>query len=292
MAMPNFLIIGTGRAGTTSLYNYLGQHPEIYMSPVKEPNFFGFEGEKKKNGRIANLENYKELFKNVYREKAIGEASIIYLSKPKAAEQIKRYIPKVKLIVILRDPADKLYSNFMHRCREGKEKPDSFSNFLKQIDTGSPEYRRQHLERNSYYRHLKHYFKLFDRSQIKIFLYEDLQTNPFGLLRDIFRFLDVDENFLPDISIRHNPSGLPKNTVMRWWLVIGRKATAVIKQLRGFLPKMALRFFSGLRNRFWAVCLVKPSLSPEARRKIVDLYRQDILELEKLIQRDLSNWLK
>ena len=123
MIMPNFLLIGAAKAGTSSLYGYLKQHPQIYMSPIKEPRFFALEGETLNfNGptrginqtSINTLEAYSQLFQKVTTEKAIGEASTIYLSSPKAPERIKHYLPDVKLIAILRDPSERAFSSYMH----------------------------------------------------------------------------------------------------------------------------------------------------------------------------------
>src|SRR3712207_1803805 len=124
MTMPNFFIIGAQKAGTTSLYHYLKQHPQVYMSPVKEPFFFNHEigpdGEvlkerfggpgRSRNPKFANLEEYCTLFEAVRDEEAIGEASVLYICVPGTAERIERYAPGAKAIALLRDPADRAYS--------------------------------------------------------------------------------------------------------------------------------------------------------------------------------------
>ena len=133
MTMPNFLIIGAMRAGTTSLYHYLKQHPQVYMSPVKEPRFFALEGEKPDPGRptderlmnhsITDIEAYRALFQAVSKETAIGEASPLYLYSPKAPERIRHYIPDAKLIAVLRDPVERAYSHFLDIFMTGWKKP-------------------------------------------------------------------------------------------------------------------------------------------------------------------------
>ena len=114
MLIPNFLIIGSSRCGTTSLYRYLKQHPQIYMSPVKEPSFFSYEGmkpnhrgpsdEKFNRTAVTKIEDYGALFKDVTTETAIGEASTNYIYNPKASERINHYIPNARLLAILRHP--------------------------------------------------------------------------------------------------------------------------------------------------------------------------------------------
>ncbi|MDY7020400.1 MAG: sulfotransferase, partial [Cyanobacteriota bacterium] len=89
MRMPNFLMLGTPKAGTTAIYNYLKQHPQIYMPPFKEPHFFSFEGEQKPHWGIQTLEDYQALFQEATSEQIIGEASTWYLYSQTAAERIR-----------------------------------------------------------------------------------------------------------------------------------------------------------------------------------------------------------
>lgn len=131
MTLPNFLVIGAHKAGTTALYNYLKQHPQVYMSPAKEPRFFALEGKnlkflgpKKDPGnrcRFTTLEAYRELFQGVSSEVAIGEASTLYLYSQEAPKRIQHYIPDAKLIAILRNPIKRAYSNFVHAMQDDRE---------------------------------------------------------------------------------------------------------------------------------------------------------------------------
>ncbi len=144
MAMPNFLIIGAAKAGTTALYSYLKQHPQIYMSPEKEPHFFAFEGEQPNFGGtagkqewlnrtvITDIETYRKQFQKVSREIAIGEASALYLYIPKAVERINHYIPDVKLITILRNPIERAYSAFLFQIRDELEPITDFAQALEE----------------------------------------------------------------------------------------------------------------------------------------------------------------
>jgi hypothetical protein len=298
--MPNFLVIGAGKAGTTSLYHYLKQHPQIYISPVKEPNFFAFEG-KKLNFRgpdakneikriITNIEDYRALFRGVSNEKAIGEISPRYLSHPEAPERIRRYVPDAKLIAVLRDPVERAYSSYLMWVRDGFEPCSSFSEAIQD--------EKRRIENNwaggayiypgFYHEQLKRYFSIFNRNQIKIYLYEDFKTDPLYVLRDISRFLDVDDAFVPDISIKHNVSGIAKSKA--WDLLL--RPNRLKNSLKAALPhslheRIVIRVMS-IKNRK----LVKPPLSSEIRRELISVYRDDILNLQDLIQRDLSKWLE
>jgi len=123
MTLPTFLIIGAAKSGTTSLWHYLRQHPQIFLTRHKEPNFFILEGlelppfsgpaapeilyKKIYKYSVTDIDSYRTLFQEVSQEKAIGEASVPYLYFPQAADRIKKYIPDVKMIVVLRNPIDR-----------------------------------------------------------------------------------------------------------------------------------------------------------------------------------------
>jgi hypothetical protein len=298
MTMPNFLIIGTAKAGTTSLHSYLNQHPEIYMSPNKEPRFFAFEGEDldpenpthKKT--ITNLQAYQALFEGVTGEKAIGETSPAYLVEHKAPARIKHYIPEAKIIAILRNPAERAYSHFLHLIKHNYESCHDFELALQNEDElriGQWRPRNDYILFGFYYKNLKRYFDIFERNKIKIFLFEDLQSDPTGLLQKIFRFLEVDDTFTPDITFHHSVSGIPKNRALHR-LIYG------FNPFRAFLKPFIRPFISidvQQRIEYWLKIknLQKPQLSQELRIYLIDIYRKDILRLQELIGTDLSEWI-
>ena len=157
--VPNFFIVGTGKAGTTSLHRYLRQHPQIYMSPVKEPSFFASEirgerlgkafrqhverrsrdlPEQLKDGRpvkplgwlASDWDDYLRLFQQVDGETAIGEASAIYLWSQTAAANIHAQIPDARIVMMLRDPAERAFSQYLHQLATGLTK----STFREHVD--------------------------------------------------------------------------------------------------------------------------------------------------------------
>ncbi len=300
MTMPNFLVIGAGKSGTSSLYHYLSQHPQIYMSPIKEPKFFAFEGEEldfrgpgdqtAHRSTVTDIETYRALFDGVSGERAAGEVSPVYIYIPKAPERIEHYIPEAKLIAVLRDPVERAYSSFLHLIREGREPFDDFARALREEESRikrnyAPLW--HYKEGGFYYAQLSRYLERFDRRRIRIYLYEDLKEDPAGVLRDIFEFLNVDESFVPDMSARYNVGGVPKNKGLHAFLTRPNPVKAAVKPL---IPKgMRKRLVVGLRNRNLHG---PPGISPEVRRQLIEVYREGILKLEELIQRDLSGWLE
>jgi hypothetical protein len=131
MTLPDFLMIGAQKSGTSAIYAYLSQHPQVFTSENKEPGFFAFEGLQRsfagpddaRAGRdiVRDLERYRRLFREVGDKARAGEASSIYLYAPQAAERIHHYIPNAKLIAVLRDPVDRAYSAYRHLVRDGRE---------------------------------------------------------------------------------------------------------------------------------------------------------------------------
>lgn len=293
---PNFLVIGAPKAGTTSLYYYLRQHPEIYMSPVKEPGFFAFEGnsdnlpftlkgQKSLPKYATNWEHYLSLFKEVRDEKAVGEVSIAYLYHPDAPKNIKKHIPYAKLIAILRNPIDRIFSAYLMHRRNGVL-DCSFSDFLRLCDEKESEgFWDKKL--GWYAQHLKRYYQFFDRSQIKIYLFDDYKYVPIQVVSDIYAFLEVDPNFRPSIG-KYNPGGMPKSRLVQRFL----HKRNIIKEL--IKPILPVGFREHIKRNIELLNIKtgsKPKMSLEAREELIAYYREDILELQKLIGRNLSHWL-
>lgn len=299
MIMPNFLIIGAAKSGTTTLYDWLDRHPQVYMSPVKETNFFALENtnpdvfrETVHKGYLKNFKttitDYREQFTGVNNEVAIGEASPSYLYYPQAAVRIKHYIPDVKLIAILRNPVERAYSNFVHHLRDNLETTPDFAEALEleqQRINDNWWWGFHYLNAGFYSVQLKRYWEIFDRSQIKIYLFEDLTNNPEETARDIWQFLQVDDIKLPE-SDRTNVTGVPKNRFFYNFLTRKNILKEPLKLL--VPPPIRDRIVTKLKNK----TLQKPQLSPEIRSQLTDTYREEIEQLQTLINRDLSSWLK
>jgi len=276
--MPNFFVIGAMRSGTTSLYRYLGQHPGVYMSPIKEPTFFDESARWEK--RVATIEKYQALFNNVSGEKAIGEASTAYLPNRGAAERIRQCVPGAKLIAILRHPIDRAYSHFLHYVRRGEEPILDFARALRE-----GEHSARYLRLGFYHAQLTNYFDLFAREQISVHLYEDLNGDPQALMQRIFRFLGVDDGFVPDVSTRYNAASAHSRGRQPAY---PRQTNVLRRMWRTFAP----------RGRRWRSIArptripTTPPPSPALRRELAQLYQSDILRLQDMLRRDLSNWLE
>jgi hypothetical protein len=206
-----------------------------------------------------------------------------------AIKRIQHYIPEAKLIAVLRNPAERAYSSFLHMVRDGREPLESFEQALQAEETRIHSnwisiWHYKHM--GFYYPQVKRYLEAFGRDQLRVYLYEELKEDPLGMLKDIFRYLGVDDAFVPDVSLRHNVSGVPKRRAVHDFLTRPHPLKAVVKP---FVPELVrLRLVTSLRNRNLSKA---SSLSPEVREGLVEAYREDVLRLEELIQRDLSRWL-
>jgi hypothetical protein len=304
MKLPNFLIIGVQKAGTTSIYNYLKQHTQVYMSPIKETNFLSTdtannspsqETTTTKYGRkkILTLEDYAELFEGVTDEIAIGEISPNYLvNYPTVIKQIKHYIPDAKLICILRNPIDRAYSDYLMHIRDAittKSKSRTLSEQIKY----SP-HKSSILRKGFYYEQLKHFFAEFDQKQIRVYLYDDLCKEPVKFMQEIYDFIGVDHNFIPDTSKKAQVAEIPKNKLFNEILRTENPLRVLSRNfLKIFLPLEARQI---IRNKLIKSNLTDktqiPPLTTEEKKQLLELYREDISKLQDLIKRDLSAWLK
>jgi Sulfotransferase family len=293
MVMPNFLIIGAMKAGTTAVYHYLRQHPQVYMNPkLKEPRFFCYEGktlqfggplsERVYSAIINNIEDYRAYFRGATDEAAIGEASVEYLYIPGTEKRIRAYLPDVKLIAILRHPVDRAYSSYNYLVREGLEKYDEPERIRQ---NWSPPW--HYLQVGFYYPQVKRYFETFDREQVRIYLYDDFRANPGGVVADLFRFLGVDDSFVPNVSIRHNVSGIPHSRTLYNFLHGPHPIKRALKPF--FSPDVRFNMQEYVEN---FNLHPPPPLDPALRRQLVEVYREDILKLQDLLDRDLSRWLQ
>ncbi len=298
MTLPNFAVIGAAKSGTTALYEYLKQHPDVYMSPQKETNFFAFEGQEVdfrapgdegiSRTSITDLGSYREQFASVAGETAIGEASPWYLYLPGTAGNLRRHVPDARLIVILRDPVDRAFSSYLHLMREGQEYL-SFEDGLAAEDERVAQnweplwhYKRAGL----YAGQVKRFLELFGRDRIRFYLYDDFNADTGSVLRDIYNFLGVDNSFESRTSVRHNVTGVPRNQFL-WRLI---REENPIERLAGAL--VPPRYRAGLKRTLIQRLLKKPVLRPDTRRSLGSYYREDVRELQELIGLDLSRWIE
>ena len=290
--LPNFFIIGAQKAGTSSVHHYLNQHPQIFMSPKKEPQYFSFgrfmgsdKRLRKKTKMVYSWEDYIKLFSNVKEEVIIGESSTTYLINENAASGIVEKFPNAKLMAILRQPADRAYSQWLFNRKRFYEPLNNFNDALYPEKSRGIKYKGQRFkyrENGKYYEALKRYLDIFSKNQILIVLYDELKEDPLNLLGKIQDFLELDSEFNFDVSVKYNVSGEPRNIIVDRLL---RLIQPIRKDLEHKLPPKLVGFMGRHLMR-------RPKYPKDLIKELTLEYKEDILKLQRLIEIDLSNWLK
>ena len=291
MAKPNFLIVGAARSGTTSLYEYLKQHPEVFMPRSKEPSFFITKPAYGLESAIEKPEEYEALFSSVRNEKAIGEASTGYLYDQQAAKRIADYLGKnIKIIIMLRNPIDMAYSLWGFVAARGYESLP----FLDAIKVAEDRLRDEdfkrscinkiwiysyaYIDRAKYSKQVKRFIKTFGREKVKVYIFEDFFSNPLESYRDVCKFLSISDDFYPDFK-RYNPGGIFRSVLIHR---IFSERMAWKEQLKIIIPNPFLDFAKRAMfniNRKDK----KLELSLKDRRYILSLFQEDIAELEGVL---------
>lgn len=299
MTLPNFLIIGAAKSGTSALYAYINQHPQVFMPEQKELRYFSSidnpenQGPKVyKNPSIQSLEDYREQFSRQTDELAIGEASPQYLYYPQTPKRIFDVLPDIKIISILRNPVKRAYSSYLHAVRDWHETADNFQDAVQleneRITAGWPML-FHYVNAGFYYQQLIRYFDTFDKDQIRVIIYDDFIEKPDLVIRDLFKFLEIDPEFSPDMSSKPNVSGYPKNKFIdQIYKKLFKDYTLTHTLAKKILPGKKLKTWTKkIRNSN----LHKIPLDQEMSGYLANQYKDEIMKLQDLLQRKLPNWL-
>ena len=285
----NFFIAGAPKSGTTSLYQYLCQHKEIEMCSIKEPDFFSCTALKKEqtyygNDPIQNLEKYNKLFSNK-KDLLRGEASVSYLFYDDVAKKIKKYNEKAKIIIILRNPVDRAFSHYLMDYRLGLVSENFEDIINKRINhKNALLYYQQYVSVGEYYHQVERYIKVFGPEKLLIINYEDFKNNLADTFEKICLFLNVSHTFKVDFTKSYNSFKRPRSKIVRWVYSF----TKLRKILSQIIPKIAINYI--IKMLFTES--KKPKLSTDARKFLISHYKDDIINLSKLLNQDLSSWIK
>ena len=311
--LPNFFLAGAPKAGTTSLYHYLDQHPQVFMSPIKEPNFFAEEvreqnfapslrrdiardarslrryldgpmRERRLGGIVAEWEDYGRLFAGATTETALGEASVCYLWSPAAPERIAGAIPEARILVMLRDPAERAFSQYLHGLGNGSIRWSFREHIRRNRNHGSGELCAHYpfLEFGMYAEPVRRYRERFG-SRFWVGFHEDFAARPLDVYGEICRFLGLSASFEPSMGRRHLEGQVP-----RAGFVATLKRLGVWRAAANMMPR-------GLRPLARRALVRRPGairIEPADRRYLVDFYGDDIRRLADILGRDLSAWLR
>ena len=292
--LPNFLIVGAEKSGTTSLWSYLAEHPDVYMAPKKEIKFF--------DRRYAiGIDAYEAYFLGWKGETAVGEATQTYLYLPQAPERILHHMPQAKLIFTLRNPIDRAYSHYWHAVTRG----DEYLSFEKALEREQERLQRHpycrrvfsYRDRSRYYEQVKRYTDLFPRTQLLFLLFEDLTASSEVVLQEVCEFLGVrGETGARRPLRRANAGHYPRSLALQKaanFLLYHARMTAY-----DYLPPRRAEGFRFLLKPLVVAPLRRinlerrnyPDMDKETRRRLVEELREDNHRLEQLIGKDLSRW--
>ena len=285
----DFFIVGAPKAGTTSLYHYLNEHPQVEMCIQKEPDYFSDKAINKQGmyygkSRVNTSHKYESLF--AQKESVVyGEASVSYLFYDNVAEAIKKYNPNAKIIIMLRNPIDRAFSHYLMDYRLGLVS-DSFENIIakKSKHKNAHLFYQQYIEVSKYAKQIQRYLDFFEKENILLIDYEDFKSNASETVDQACNFLNIRTEFAADVNAKHNTFIMPKNKVIRfiYSFVSLRKILTflfpiyLVKNIRGFL------FKSG----------EKPELLKETRSQLRKIFNDDIIKMEEVLGEDYSKWIE
>tara|TARA_B100000401_G_scaffold438439_1_gene387114 strand:- start:99 stop:959 length:861 start_codon:yes stop_codon:yes gene_type:complete len=283
----DFFIVGAPKAGTTSLYHYLSEHPETDMSILKEPNYFSEKSIKDndlyyKSYSIKKLSRYHSLFKNNNLIK--GEASVSYLYYKDVAKSIKAYNSSARIIIMLRDPIERAFSHYLMDFRLGLIN-DTFENIILQKSnlSNSKTYFQQYVKLGEYTNQIKRYFNEFPSEQILVVDYDDFKNKTSDVVKKVYKFLKIDINFSPELNNKHNARFIVNNRLLKFLFskIIIRKAMNLI------FPKFIKSF---IKNQFFNN--KPPILLSSSRLYLQQYFKKDVENLSNFLQKDYSKWIK
>lgn len=292
---PDFFIVGAPKCGTTALYEYLKSHPEIFMPKVKEIHFFG--SDLKFTNRNIDRKGYLSLFSSAQNEKRIGEASVWYLYSKKAAEEIRNFSTNSKIIIMLRNPIDMLYSNYYQFLYNENEDIKSFTGAL------SAEYERKlgrlipkrahfvqglfYLETVRFTEQIERYIDKFGREFIHIIIYDDFKKNIIKAFRETLAFLEVDLNFQPDFQVI-NPNKKNRSKIFRRILLNRPLFFRVIGKI--LIPKAYSEIVIKKLLQLNTVYVQRPPLNPKLKKQLQKQLEPEIRKLSILLDKNLNHW--
>lgn len=290
MTKPNFFLIGAPKAGTTSAFSYLIQHPAVYPSTVKETHFFK-DQDQFTLGHDYYLQSY---FQGAESYALAGEGTPAYLPLADiVAPRIQHFLDgrMCKFIVILRDPVERAWSNYCHR-RRNKAETRTFMEAIEADRTGKSEHHiifSRYYEQGLYAKHLEQWFSYFPREQFGVFFYDNM-VNTGDFMQTIFRFLEIDDTFTVDSEKVHNAASVEKSKLLSSLLrkLPGRKTifnTVVPPHLRKIYRYKVRQMLSRPARP-----TQKKQLSDEDRSSLSLLYKEDTLKLCDLLNPDTPPW--
>ena len=296
MTLPNFLVIGAEKSGTTALHELLATHPQVFMSEPKEPSFFLSQDRRylaqdllgQPHGHIRTQPEYEGIFVAAAAAKAIGESSPCYLYSPAAAQLIRATIPGVRIIALLRNPAERAFSQFTFNQQRGWE--PLARTFREALELEEERVRADSMwafhytRRGMYAQQLAPYINAFG-DRVRVWAYDDFVEQPAHVLREICEFCEIEEITLEKPPARRNVTSLPRSGIIRQLL---DRPNPIKAMARGLMPNRARSALGGMLRRMNAH---RPAKDDEAIGSLMAVFEEDIRQLATTILPKAADWL-
>jgi hypothetical protein len=279
---PNLFIVGASKSGTSSLYAYLNQIPEIFMSKIKEPNYFSIKVIPNNHPLkpIRDKKKYLNLFNKVTNEKIIGESSPTYLIDSEAPKLIHEVSPHAKIIIIIRDPVERTFSQYLMGIRLGKIKLPFHELINKELKEKQNNNSQLRLETGLYSKYIKLYKNIFGENQVKIIIFEEFIKDVEGTVQKVLDFLGIQvkfENMNPQV---YNAFGVVRGPLSQH-ILTNRKLRKLAELT---IPLSARRV---LRENIILKKQTKPKMKDKERGLLIDYYREDVKEVQSILKRPI-----
>ena len=297
MTLPNFLVIGAEKSGTTALHELLATHPQVFMSEPKEPSFFLSQDRRylaqdllgQPHADIRTQAEYERIFVAAAAAKAIGESSPCYLYSAEAAQLIKATIPDVRIVALLRNPAERAFSQFTFNKQRGWEPLSrTFREALELEEErvqGNSMWAFHYTRRGMYARQLAPYINAF-ADRVRVWAYDDFVEKPAHVLREICEFCEIEEIALAEPPARRNVTSLPRSGLMRQLL---DRPNLIRAMARGLMPNRARSALGGMLRR---MNTRRPARDDESVRSLIPVFEEDIRQLAATILPKAADWLR
>jgi len=277
---PNLFIVGAPKAGTSSLYVYLKNIKGIYMSPVKEPNFFSITvfSEKSSEKPIRNKKKYLSLFTKAKEEMIIGEASPEYLSDIEAPKLIHEVSPNAKIIISIRDPIERAFSYYLMFVRRGRIKSSFLTLLQDSMEKKKIGLKSQYglLETGLYYEQVERYLKIFGTNNVKIIIFEEFIKDPKKMIGEILIFLNLETSLDDFKGEVYNQYGVYRGKISQF-ILTNRTIGKIVERLISPSKRKILKESILIKNE------LKPEIQFKERKLLFDFYLEDVKKIQKLI---------
>ena len=279
----DFIGVGAPKCGTSWIYRCLNEHPGICMSEPKETYFFSsYQGEFRKDypdNYHKGISEYVKYFSSCPTNSKIGEYCTVYLYDEIALKRIKKNFSGIKIIICLRNPIERSYSHYLHFLSKGLEK----NIFLEALKVNN-----EYVERSKYSKYIQKCYEIFRRENVIVLTLDEIIINPKKVVEDLYKFLGVDRNYIP--KVLHKKFNTSKIRSSKLYM-ISKKIKA--RYGKFFLGMIAVKIFYKINyiyNTLKPCSRFKYKISEKHRKELEKIFSEDILNLEKIINKDLSNW--